>query len=282
MNLEDIDRALGPVGDTVEPAEPFAPVEAVAAVAPVAPVAPAPGTSWRDALSAWGRPSGEHVSDEDIFAILNGGSDGVTPDELCATLGVTLPMYCVWKSKYRKLDLDQLRQARRGERRRRQTVVGLVALTAVLLTGGIGVTLVRAMSATFTDDAGSPAASRADRQPLPSSALGRPIPAKAAVREVRTADLRVVADAPPPPPPPPNGETGYQIQVTAADSEQQGRELVSRLTSQGYPAFMTQAVVGERNVLRVRVGPFDTRPAAQAVANQLKAAGYAGAWIARP
>jgi hypothetical protein len=232
------------------------------AVAPVEPVVPVePATTWRAALSAWVRPSGHHVSDEDIFAILNGGSDGEAADELCAARGVTVPMYCVWKSKYRKLDLDQLRQARRVEHRRRHTVIGLVLLTVVLLTGGIGASLVWAVSSTFKDE---PAAA------APVASVLKPIPAPA-----------TNAPSPVPDPAPATVETGYRIQVTAAETEQQGVALVTRLKSQGYPAYLMPAVVGNRDVFRVRVGSFDTLPAAQEVAARLKSAGYSGAWIAR-
>ena len=291
MNLEDIDRALGPVDGPVAPAEPVALMEPVVPIEPFAPSEPVapiePGTSWRDALSAWGRPSGDHVSDEDIFAILNGGSDGVTPDELCAALGVTLPMYCVWKSKYRKLELDQLRQARRSERRRRHTVIGLVVLTVVLLTGGIGATLVRAVSATFKESSAATAVA-SDREPLPSSSMTRPSPAPATVREVRAVERRSVPDAAPigvatpaSLAAPVSAETGYRIQVMAAQSEPEGQATVARLKEQGFPAYVMPAVVGNREVFRVRVGPFDTQQAAAGMATQLKAAGYGGVWVTK-
>src|SRR5688572_31453623 len=66
-----------------------------------------PDPTWRDALSARLRSSDQHISDEEIFAILNGGSEGVTAAELCAARGVTVPMYCVWKSKYRQLRSEE-------------------------------------------------------------------------------------------------------------------------------------------------------------------------------
>ena len=43
----------------------------------------------------------------------------------------------------------------------------------------------------------------------------------------------------------------------------------------------TRAVVGTKEVFRVRVGPFETLPEAEKIAAQLRSAGYAGAWIAR-
>ena len=95
-----------------------------------------PGPTWRAALSARVRPSDNHVSADEIFAILNAESDADTAAALCAR-GITVPMYCVWKSKYRQLTLKRLRKARRLEQFRRYALIGLVLFTAVLLTGGI-------------------------------------------------------------------------------------------------------------------------------------------------
>jgi cell division septation protein DedD len=266
-------------------------VAAVAANEPVGPIVEAdlvpvePRPTWRAALVARLRPDDHHVSDEDIFAILNGGCDGVSADDLCAARGVTLLMFCVWKSKYRRLDLQQLRQARRREQRRRHALIGGAALTVLLLTGGIGASLVWAVASTLTGAPASPAASapppRALRSvPAPVTTNSRPTPAGAPAPAAALASTAVhrqpVAAATPA-----IFETGYRIQVTAAESESQGRAFVERLVSQGHSAYMVQALVGDREVFRVRVGPFDTLPAAQETATQLKSAGYGGVWIAR-
>jgi cell division protein FtsN len=44
---------------------------------------------------------------------------------------------------------------------------------------------------------------------------------------------------------------------------------------------MTRAVVGNSDVFRVRIGPFDTLSAAEETATQLRSDGFGGAWIAR-
>ena len=85
----------------------------------------------------------------------------------------------------------------------------------------------------------------------------------------------------PPANPTPNVETGYRIQTTAEKSARDGRAAVTRLESKGYPAYMTQAVVGNSEVYRVRVGPFDTLAAAEEMAARLRSDGYGGAWIVR-
>jgi cell division septation protein DedD len=264
---------------------------AAVAVEPIDPIVeadPAPAESrptWRAAVVARLTPDDHHVSDEDIFAILHGGCDGVSADDLCAARGVTLLMFCVWKQKYRRLDLQQLRQARRREQRRRHAMIGGAILTVLLLIGGIGASLVWIVASTLTGAPASPAAAapltRALRPvPAPVTRNSRPAPADvpvpAAAPTTTEVDRQPVAAATSP-----IVETGYRIQVTAAESEPQGRALVERLVSLGHSAYMVQARVGDRDVFRVRVGPFDTLPAAQETATQLKSAGYGGVWIAR-
>jgi cell division septation protein DedD len=236
-------------------------------------------TTWREALLARLRPVDHHVSDEDIFIILNDDSQELTAADLCANSGVTVPMYCVWKSKYRQLTLDELREARRGEQRRRYTMIGLTLFITTLAIGGVIVGLSWAMLSAFTASTAAssatatPAAglepSRVSRQPQPE-----PVAEPATTMAPFVAQSRPRTQAT-------TAETGYRIQVTAAETEQEGRDTVAQLLSAGYPAYMTTAVVGNKNVFRVRVGPFETFPAAEKIAEQLRSAGYAGTWIAR-
>lgn len=248
-------------------------------------------TTWREALSALLRPSDHHVSDEEIFAILNGGTDGVTSAELCVARGVTMPMYCLWKSKYRQLDLEQLSAARRHEQRRRQTVNGLLLLTAVLLTGGIAVSVAWGVSSTFKVMAESTLSipPTPERKQSPVSASGDSSPVRAPAREAAAVEPRSAAVEPrskatavqPSEATPTIVETGYRIQVRAAESAAEGRAMVARLTSKGYSAYMTRAVVGNSDVFRVRVGPFDTHSAAAAIASRLRSDGFGDVWISR-
>lgn len=240
-----------------------------------------PQTTWRDALVARIRPSDHDVSDEDVYALLTDDSEGMTTAELCAARGVTLPMYCVWKRKYQRLSLDQLRAERSRERQRRYAIIGLACAVVALVAGGITVSATRAMFASSTVAAESPAsrsstpvasAAAAPAPLAPSPAVGQPRaqPVSAAPRrQTAASDLPAVV------------ETGYRIQVTAADDLDEGREMVARLTSDGYPAYLTRATVGNSEVFRVRVGPFETLAAAEETASRLRAAGHAGAWITR-
>ena len=262
-------------------------VQESGSVAVAAEVVPRP--TWRDALVARLRPADHHVTDDDVYAILNGTDDAATA-ELCAAKGVTLPMYCVWKRKYLRLTLDQVRAERRGERRRRYTAIGASMAAAVMVAGVVAVAAARAVVGSMEVAAQSP--------PVRVAALPEPAPIprqQTAAVEARPASAARVAPAAPVSAPkaaaprhqatpddvPAVVETGYRIQVTAADNLEEGRAMVARLTSAGYPAYMTRATIGTSNVFRVRVGPFETLAAAEEAASRLRTAGYAGAWIAR-
>lgn len=237
--------------------------------------------TWTDAVYAGFRASDHHVSDDEIFEILEGGSDGESAADLCAVKGVTVPMYCVWKAKYRHLSLEEVRRVRRRERWRGRCVLGVLLAAAVLGTGGIVFGLVRAAHANITVAAESPPP--VTSVPRTESAGGRrhqghsqPNSAPAPAPEAPLVEHRSRSDAPPSIP-----EPGYKIQVAAAPSLQEGRLVVERLASAGYPAYLARAIVSNIEVFRVRIGPFDTLAAAEEIASQLQRDGYNGAWIAR-
>lgn len=238
---------------------------------------------WREALSSCIRPADHHLSDDEIFTILNGGDDDAAVAELRTAKNVTLPMYCVWKSKYRGLDLEQLRTARRREQWRRHASVAAVVLLAIMTVGGTAFAIGRAVFSTFTPIAAAPstpsvpsAPAESPRVAEPSAAVVEPPRVTKPTPRVETApprSLAVSAAA--------VADTGYRIQVRAAESDQEGQAIVDALLSKGYPAYLTRALVGSKSVIRVRVGPFDTLAAAEEIATQLRSAGYDGVWIAR-
>ena len=244
---------------------------------PVAPVDS--GTTWRDALLARLHPADRRISDEDIFAILNDDGDGQTAAELRALHDVTVPMYCVWKTKYRQMSLDGLRDARRREQRRRYTVIGVALLVPSIAAAAIVVGLAWTLLSVLTSPNASPIATVAT--------ISAFTPVKASVKSERIIVSKpeptvVAIDAQPQSDAGTNiVETGYRIQIAAADTEQQGRAMVAKLASAGYPAYMTRVAVNTRDVFRVRVGPFETLTYAEEVAADLRSAGYSGAWIAR-
>jgi cell division septation protein DedD len=239
-------------------------------------------TTWTDAALASIRPSDHHVSGDEIFEILNVGSDGETLADRCAAKAVTVPMYCVWKAKYRHLSLEELRKVRRREHWRARCLLGVLLAAAVLAIGGIVFGLARAAQMKITAAAepqstvtslptteSAPAERNAGSDSQPDRAPARATEATPVVHESSSTALA------------PTTEPGYKIQVAAAPTVEEGRVLVARLATAGYPAYLFRATVKDTEVFRVRVGPFDTLPAAEEIASRLKRDGFNGAWIAR-
>jgi hypothetical protein len=240
------------------------------------------GKTWTDAVVATFRPSDHHVSDDEIFEILNAGSDGETATDLCAAKGVTIPMYCVWKTKYRHLTLDEVRKVRRRERWRGRCLLSVLLAAAVLGTAGIVFGLVRAAYPNITVATGlTPADLLSTSAPMSLESLrpgtgGATHPGLAPSPGAPPGERQSRSDAPAS-----IIEPGYKVQVAAPASLQEGRVFLERLASAGYPAYLSRAIVSDIEVFRVRVGPFDTRLAAEEITSQLQREGYYGAWIAR-
>jgi cell division septation protein DedD len=77
------------------------------------------------------------------------------------------------------------------------------------------------------------------------------------------------------------GVSGYSVQVAAVPNPQEARTLSSELSRIGYSVYLTTATVKEVRYHRVRVGPFQTRQAAQQVAQRLETQGYKAPWITK-
>lgn len=248
--------------------------------------------TWTDAIRATLMPGDHGVSDEEICELLNAVADGKPLVPLLAARKVSLPMYCVWKEKYRQMSLEQLRTARSRERWRVRGVLAGLLLVAVVGGSGIVVGLARAAQSQVTGanegvasnqppSAAEPA-SRAEVPPTGST----PPPTDQHGSSARNA-APAVAKAPSSEGQPSSAapsvikEPGYKIQVAAANTEQEGRAIVERLAKAGYPAYLLGATVNSAAVFRVRVGPFDTLESAQEIASTLRQDGFSGAWIAR-
>jgi cell division septation protein DedD len=265
-----------------------------------------PEQTWTDAIRATLTPSDHAVPDEVICELLDAAANGEPLAQLLASRNISLPTYCVWKAKYRQMSLEQLRTARRRDRWRAR---GLFAgLLVVALVGGSGIVfgVARAVQsqvagATETARAGSDPSSStspvlATNQPLAAAdpavradvphIVATPSPNDQADSSARTAATAVAKGAsrgvqPIPDAPSATGESGYKIQIAAANTEEEGRAIVGRLAEAGYRSYMLGVAVNNAEVFRVRVGPFDTLESAQAIASKLRQDGYSDAWITR-
>jgi sporulation related protein len=212
------------------------------------------------------RPGSRHLSDDEIFEILNTVGDREDAVDVFAAKGVTLPMYCLWKSKYRHLTLEEFREARRRELWRARGMLSALIVVAVLGAGGIVYGLARAVQWNSAGGAEAQSARTPSASTPPAST-----PVELRPSAYPSAPTTTATDP----------EPGYKIQVAAAPTVDEARVLVERLTTDGYAAYLFQATVSNQEVFRVRVGPFDTLPAAEETASRLHRAGYADAWITR-
>jgi cell division septation protein DedD len=229
-----------------------------------------PKKTWTGAVVARLRPSGHHLSDEEIFDVINAVGDREVAADALAAKGITLPMYCLWKAKYRHLTLDEFRHARRQELLRARAKLGVLVAVVVLGGGGMVFGLARATQWNSGDTAEvqSPVTTVA-----PASA-SRPAPTPPVEPDRRF-------DPPLPTSVDPDSEPGYKIQVAAPTTVSEARLLVERLTEDGHSAYLFRTTVSNQEVFRVRVGPFDSLTTAEKTAIELRRAGYADAWITR-
>jgi cell division septation protein DedD len=239
-----------------------------------------------DALWSKIGPSDGHIADDEIFVMLLGGDDAEATAELRRANGVTFPLYCVWKQKYGHLFYDDFRKLRRKERKRHYAGVAAVVAGAVLGGGGLVAGVISFTSGRIQPPTAVSVLSPGQHRP-PFATYRAPVVSNPAF--VTTPSASVAAALPSEPQTggevaqatPAVDQPGYKIQVAAAPNVRDGRAVVEQLTSAGYPAYLSTAIVANREVIRVRVGPFETLAAAQEKASQLQTAGYKGVWIAR-
>ena len=205
----------------------------------------------------------QRFSDEQIFTILRANEDeGVNTADVCAASGVTLPMYCLWKARYRHLTLPELRDRRRQERRHALLVRACLVTVVALGLAGVGLFVI-------PDGRAEPAAS-----PVVIAPAVRPTPPHPAPTGVSPAQKAQAA---------PIGAADGQlaVQIAAEPDLQKARALVKRLETAGYSAYVLPTTVGALELFRVRVGPFESWRDAQDIVRLLERDGYAGTWIAK-
>jgi cell division septation protein DedD len=239
-------------------------------------------------------------SDEQILAVLRDAEGGTQPlAELCAAHGITIPMFCVWKAKYRGLTPDALRaRRRRADWRARALLAGMVlAVTAMVSAGGTLLAVVAGWAPHANRDvvqavmpdapqtksagAGATATKTLPAPPEPMPTAGE---VRGALQEIAAgseADTIPTVTAPSLPTPPPLAGAGSAVQVAAAPTLAHAQEMVETLTEAGHAAYVVPVTVDNVEYFRVRVGPFDSPDAAEEGAGELKRSGYPGAWVVR-
>jgi hypothetical protein len=256
---------------------------------PAGSVANQEDTVLGELLTRWTRRRAA-IRDDHIFWVLRAAEEGRDPADLCAAIGATLPMFCVWRAKYGTLTLEELKSLRQAEAER--TTLRRLAVGAALVIGLAGVALIALLG-------GGPPPED-DLAEVPEShriAEGAPMPAeptsdhRAAAADPLASDARPALETPRTEVPKPRAvvaaalvpvaHDGYSVQVAAMPDARLARQLVERLGAAGYAAYVVPTVVKDAEVFRVRVGPFESRTTADETAVRLVRDGYTGAWVAR-
>ena len=84
------------------------------------------------------------------------------------------------------------------------------------------------------------------------------------------------ANSQPEPSPPVATSAMWAVQLGSFSSEANANRLAAELKRKGFGAFLSRVPGSSGELLRVRVGPQANRPAAEAMAERLRAAGYRG------
>jgi cell division septation protein DedD len=133
-------------------------------------------------------------------------------------------------------------------------------------------------SAGAAEETPGPVAGVESTQVMPAPGLARSPPPE------RTAEPQPVTAAParpaPSPPPEPAKTGGWAVQVGAFGSADAARRLVDELSAAGFEAHLAPVTRSGKTLHRVRVGPAATRPAADQLAQRLKARGLPASVVA--
>ncbi len=109
--------------------------------------------------------------------------------------------------------------------------------------------------------------------PAPSEAKSaEPPPVKT---DARKGGATEVAKAPSPSPAPADSGA-YTVQVSALSDHAKAKELADKLRQSGYTVQTSEIATKSGTVMRVRVGSYPTREAAQSALDKLRAQGYPG------
>ena len=136
---------------------------------------------------------------------------------------------------------------------------------------------------TLGEDAGS---SKKRSSPPPPRQASPPPPRQASPPPPRPAAPPPPRQASPPPPAPPTATSsrtpareGFVIQVFSTRDEASAKKVLDQLRKGGYPAFLSPVQVGAQVNHRVRIGPYSSRPPAEAAAEKVKAKYKLDTWI---
>lgn len=119
-------------------------------------------------------------------------------------------------------------------------------------------------------------------QPAPVEPPPRATPQPAPQAAPRPAPQAAPASPPPPvPAPATSGDGPWTVQVGSFSQPQNAEGLQRQLRAQGFESFVSRIATDAGSMYRVRVGPVPDRQSADDLLARVRAAGHAGARVAR-
>ena len=223
-------------------------------------------------------------TDEEILTVVRAGESGMKLTDLCQATGITVNTYYEWKARYGGLTPQAIAQQRLRAHTRQRRLAMLACAVGVAAVGVGGLMITRQSdAASFVPPVipHPPARGRCNtdcrtRTPSASGAVAErhgDIRAGGVCGDTRRRCERRWPDV--------IAERAYSVQVAAVPDLQLARVALEKLVAAGYPAHMTTKTVNRVEMYRVRVGPLQTRDAADRTAARLARDGYASPWVTR-
>ncbi len=124
-----------------------------------------------------------------------------------------------------------------------------------------------------SNGASQPAVTQPDEEPTPAPAPTRPVPRPLAATPPTTEQVPAAVAS----------STGmWAVQLGSFSQQENAERLAADLRKQGHAAFLSQVMTANGQNHRVRIGPQKDRAAAEAIAAQLRKAGYEGKVLPHP
>ncbi len=230
---------------------------------------------------------------ETIVRIIAAGDPRSTIAEVCASEGISLDTYYVWKLKYAGLTVVEVQHRRSQDRAHLRRTALVVRAVLLIAAGGAVAALApwtvastsRSTTTLLRDEARGTAPMPATPTPATPTALSPaglhvhtrpPVPQTVAENKPRTVASVNATDVNVEPRPDPGG---YRVQVVASPDAEEAQAWVDRLRGAGYGVQLTTTHIDRIQMYRVRVGPLRSRQEAEEVARRLEREGYPSPWL---
>jgi cell division septation protein DedD len=250
-----------------------------------------PAPAWQ---AGWARRAvtDRRFTAETIARVVAADTGARTIPELCASEGIAVDTYYVWKLAYAGLTADEVRQRREGERNRARGTTAIALAALVVFAVGAGTAAVARWNGppdpepmARTAPASAP---ESVPRPVPAAVVAGPTAATATpaaaipvAAEDDLADETAAAEGTATEQEVAAPRSGYRLQVLAAPDREEAEAWLARLRQAGYSAQLTSTLIDRTPMYRVRIGPVPTREEAEHIRQRLEREGYPEPWLVR-